>query len=817
MLPKNLLHTYQQYKTDTDTIAGWLATTAKRLGYVSESVSETKPKTARLKGKARKTAKDTSTQGRPTYTIQIKDFTALAGYIAEYKTPPVQVPPKLAALLDRTIATREWFSNEINPDLTEDQDKLQSDDRHSYFLGTLKSVRDILGPRYSKDHKTCKKSPKTTNDIVNLFENLELEEPSKAFEDAPDMVPTPPLVQDTDANYVAEVLNDIGEAFVTLHLLLADLHKLRAEVKAAWEGYKLGLVDLVAASITTNTAVDLARAMEDDLKDLFGKYGGTQRMIEIFYAAQCMAAGYPELYCERPDDDFNFHLYHLADQIYKPCFTILTAFSKLVQPNYLPEYKPNFYGTYDPKSNRSKKPNRDKYLEDKTLLLQLLPEFVVLCKGTERAPAEDEFTRGIRIMCDTKKVCLWLAFASTLFLDVHHTLRDQVDVGFSQLSGTAEYVRTTIKNTLDFHDGVVFENWPEQNNQFLRVFSDEIKHWVEDDPHRGAARQLGRKKLPEPNFFFRQHPWSCGLWKYFIQVQFQDLSITLANAWGSIMFCGHLYNALLQEKLLTKKWEDMMLCLMVQGHGNFFTGDPPRSPEQYLKHFGLALGASLASMTGRSRKGALTRSKRGPHSLKEKAAVLRTFRERYCERTPRFDLRAEDVESIIEHSNWEIELNEEDQAATLSKVSDPEPGEKKAALKKVTVAKMLGILRATMHAEMIELSFDYMLLHRFCWRLLRGLKEKFGDRLVQSYGNDYIEKEPQLPFIVGYIFMTATSTARFGGILKAKKKTAVVTSRLLTDAAEVVEGMIDAGAGKIVGTAMDRDFGVKYEVQEEED
>ena len=44
---------------------------------------------------------------------------------------------------------------------------------------------------------------------------------------------------------------------------------------------------------------------------------------------------------------------------------------------------------------------------------------MVFAKATERAPAEDEFVRGLRIFFKTKKIPLWLAFATTLFLDIH--------------------------------------------------------------------------------------------------------------------------------------------------------------------------------------------------------------------------------------------------------------------------------------------------------------------------------------------------------------------------------------------------------------
>ncbi|KAG8410933.1 hypothetical protein J3458_016498 [Metarhizium acridum] len=99
MLPDALISTYCEYKKDTDSIATWLASTAKLAGFPDHLLSST-CKTAgkangsggRLKGKARteakKKAKAPSTgtpqtqspalTSGPKYTIAIKDFIVLA-------------------------------------------------------------------------------------------------------------------------------------------------------------------------------------------------------------------------------------------------------------------------------------------------------------------------------------------------------------------------------------------------------------------------------------------------------------------------------------------------------------------------------------------------------------------------------------------------------------------------------------------------------------------------------------------------------------------------------------------------------------------
>ncbi|ODH49984.1 hypothetical protein GX48_03930 [Paracoccidioides brasiliensis] len=91
---------YLQYRADTDAVASWLATTARKCGFPVDLLTSS-PKcqthqqqsSQRLKGKTRKqaraTADDTgvtlSTPGAfklPTFTIAAKEFVSLAAYVA---------------------------------------------------------------------------------------------------------------------------------------------------------------------------------------------------------------------------------------------------------------------------------------------------------------------------------------------------------------------------------------------------------------------------------------------------------------------------------------------------------------------------------------------------------------------------------------------------------------------------------------------------------------------------------------------------------------------------------------------------------------
>jgi hypothetical protein len=212
---------------------------------------------------------------------------------------------------------RQWYSGAITgtPHLPDDLKKQKSDHQHAFFIGVLQNVREILTPRYSTSYIPPKQVPSSMNDIVNMFEHLDVEEPSGSFQQVPDAVTARPDPVDAESTFKAETLASQEEDFFAFYLLLSDFNKIRTEVKRTWEGYKQGLLDLVAVSITTNTAVDLARSLEDDCKHIFERQGGSDQMLAMYFHGQCLQNGTKESYKVRPRDEMNFTMYEVADSI----------------------------------------------------------------------------------------------------------------------------------------------------------------------------------------------------------------------------------------------------------------------------------------------------------------------------------------------------------------------------------------------------------------------------------------------------------------------------------------------------------------------
>ena len=86
------------------------------------------------------------------------------------------------------------------------------------------------------------------------------------------------------------------------------------------------------------------------------------------------------------------------------------------------------------------------------------------------------------------------------------------------------------------------------------------------------------------------------------------------------------------------------------------------------------------------------------------------------------------------------------------------------------------------------LRFDYFTFHLRCLDLLRTLRNVLDGKMRQYFGNDYLENETQLPFVIGYIFQVAHGTAILGEMTRMDDN---LTSLMMTRAAEVVKEYIE--------------------------
>ncbi|KAF4954859.1 hypothetical protein FGADI_4961 [Fusarium gaditjirri] len=274
MLSPAYMSIYQQYKADTDSIATWLANTAKEHGYDADGAAgAAAPDTEeKEEEKGKRKRQDPSTKK---YIIKVRDFEAMAKHVAE--TNAVEVPHRTAVALERGIWVRRSFSQKLTESGAR-RDR-RSDATHSHFVEVLEKVRGYLKPIMEAglfkpgdlDKKTKKTDDKTNNPAKGMFDVLNVYTPSEEFLNAPDITPTPT----PEMQYTVEEEVTWEDAFLAFAALLLDYDYLSQEIHSLWEKYARGKLDLAAVALATNTAFEFAHSMEMDIKKLMDKFGGT--------------------------------------------------------------------------------------------------------------------------------------------------------------------------------------------------------------------------------------------------------------------------------------------------------------------------------------------------------------------------------------------------------------------------------------------------------------------------------------------------------------------------------------------------------------
>lgn len=578
MLPESLVSSYRKYKSDTDRIGNWLVSTAKKYGYSADRLTASSlptakptPTSTRLEGKARKETKAAGspssiaplirTQPKKKYILAIKDFLPLAQHIASKTKGLIKKSSEFATTLDRAISLRQDHSR-FHDDNSPNDSVSATNKAHEYFIGILEGVREILQPRLHYEEREQHtldigeaKLPNNPVELNNMFARLNVEEPSDDFLNA-----SPPLRAsrstsrtDTDDYEVEQSLDDCEVSWAR-HAFITDMNRFRSFIRETWNLYNSGATTLEVAAITTNTTLDLALGLDEEYQKSYPT--SAIDLIQQFFDCQCTLHGEDPYFREQPEDPMNFRMYDVAEAAFISVYDLLDAFADGMTPGMFPTYKPGFFGTYNPSTDRSKKSGREKWQEDRIILLEILSDFFIINR-MRALPAEDEITRSLRPFMSTKVITFSVLMATQVFLDTHHILRVHISKGYQDLNRTRRYIETSIKSNFKFHEKLLSVDWPKQNDKSLEDLVQLQQDYVEVD-FLAAAKHKYHDPVPQIPFnLLKQHPVLCGTLSFSFKVQFREAGINFVNAWGSVTCAAHLYNAARREKLLNDdRWED---------------------------------------------------------------------------------------------------------------------------------------------------------------------------------------------------------------------------------------------------------------------
>lgn len=825
MLPSNLVSVYQQYKKDTDSVASWLATTAKACGYPADLLTTVGPV---------KRKKHNKKASQNKHIVAIKDFIPLAEFIAASKKPAAAVPESFVETINRVINVRSSFGSNLKEYGAEPS--AEASEKHSFFVGVLEQVRKALRPRMPvavAERARAEATPSSSGDAwITGFQALKVYEPSKEFLDAPDIQrPEPVTSSETKVVYEAEAAArlEFDDAIFAFALMIDELNKIRREIRNIWTGYRDGKFELAAAAVATNTAVDLARNLADEIDPLLRPHGGFWKIAQKFYFIIAATKGFFSLESmigANASLKFTFdpETYDIADNTFFGTYHMLDGFMAVLQPGRLPLFKPGHFGTYDPRSDRGRKTGPEKWQEDKILIMEVCTDLMTIIRTLPQWPVEDELLRGMKEMDETHKVPFYLVFSAQVYLDIHHLLRGRVGNGLQEMAHQTNMMRNDLKSHLTFHKNLKIKTWSTENEEIL-TNTEKMIAWLGEDPvHQVKVKEYRKSGIILPSdaqkyYLLTQSPVLAGLVLYHYRTLMYEIGITVANAWGSIAYSHHLYNALQREGLMHVSWPDMDIITSQLGESNFYVGGGdgavPKNAAAYFTKFCLQMGVTAAAFgdPSKRRPGMNIESKAGPRGIKYGASVSRMFADRYVRSVSAVQWTSDHVRDILSHSEWVFDTSADEDGTTCvgEKVDDPQKlkeirqGKTSVDAKgcRVSPEKLVRSLAWALQSESVELAFPYLVIHRFCWKMLRAVKQECDALLRGKYTPAYMENETELPFVVGYIFMANS------GIGEEPQD-----DRLLRAAAQVLNPFADS-VGKF-GVNLLGQMGFNIEFEEEE-
>ncbi|OBR02109.1 Ank-repeat protein mbp1 [Colletotrichum higginsianum IMI 349063] len=215
-------------------------------------------------------------------------------------------------------------------------------------------------------------------------------------------------------------------------------------------------------------------------------------------------------------------------------------------------------------------------------------------------------------------------------------------------------------------------------------------------------------------------PVLSGLFLFRLRTEMYDVGLAVANAWGSVTYTAHLYNALRGSRLLDGLWPDMEVMLTLLGDSGIWGGgggERPGTSMDCFHKFCLQMGISAAAFTGNRRRRPAIASRAGPRGIEEGAPVSSMFKAQVCsgagvEWTP--DL----LDDIVARSAYRQEGSIDNGDLIMAQIDDPQELRARAAGKGraadgLVPDELVATLVMALNCESLEMAFPYLMMHRW--------------------------------------------------------------------------------------------------------
>ncbi|CZT05260.1 uncharacterized protein RCO7_10896 [Rhynchosporium graminicola] len=708
---------YKRYKTDTSIFIKWLVDNGTQCGYKVTTSEDKHVEFIRTKS-----------------LVDIDELVPFANAIVASKKI-VRVPADIIRAGLRAISARKRSAAFFQRETSDEDEKKAADNRgHSHFIYLMETVLFTLQPRFASSAGAGSTAAKSSDTIVenleNRFATLAVEEPSE-----PKTGPAPKTEMQFYELRASQKDLKQEENLFALFCLFDDLDRMRSYVLKTWEQFKQGkesgeiLVDFPVSA---------------DYQDVLS--------FLIFRLAHKSAETGVEIEGKIAEN--------LREWIYVPAYTMLRKFCKVLVPESVPMMKRGHLGDYHRENDRTKLSKSQRSLEDLVVLMEILPEFCFIFKRKIDMFAADELTRGLGQFAITKEIPVWLVFATTIFLDIHHILRGKVELGFTELQTRTKMAKAQFDKYFELSRGLRKPDSWSTNELFFEQIRDQMSYFILNDaifPHKtetywqvfGCAPAEATEKF----YLYKRHPILCGIQAFAVILEVQQLGIVLNNGMGTVVFPAHFYNALKQNDASCASWPMMDEVIALHGAECMFVGGISTTIKDCFKQICLMLGYSPAQYAKNQRNPKPIVSKKGPRGLRATSPLTELFYQGLREPDGRMTVTLHNVEELLNDQARDADLAANPTAKKLR--------HEWATTKRLTSIQLLEALGTSIPQELPKLELDYFAMHAQSIGLLRRMKRDLDADYIRFFGSaNHIENESQLPNLGPWALMAAD---RFAG------------------------------------------------------
>nr|CAH0046424.1 unnamed protein product [Clonostachys solani] len=811
---KNIRSIYRQYKNDTDSLASWLASTARHHGYPldlsprNQGNTSTPNSTGRLKGKARREARNAAPSAAK-YIIPLHDFTQLANFIAK-KRPPVVIPSSLVSTIDRLINLRVGFAKLLARH--GQAFSSESEARHDYFVNILRGVRTILQPHPSPPGGA----------FLNRFSVLSVDEPSQGFLERfakeCDHAARPSQQADDPGVFEAGTQASEEELMFLCSSLLRDLNEIRSSIHPMWP-QKETTWDPAAFSISTNVAVSLGRGLIDEVEPLLEKAkGGSMFMMETMASVmEKTAKDTAELTPPVATGSLSGAMQEAVQRIRDPYFSSFSNSIRSLKAQHEAMtirdgfiISPRDADQIDLTRLPSVCSKEDWFDQDALRIEHYFCDMMLVLQTMGGFPVEDELFRAVKRYKNTSKVSMSLVFAFQIFLDISHLTEESFPSRFEQAKTEMENSLCDVEECSLVIKGLVHVS-PDECRAALANLDGvraHVKSFTDDKVFQEKKRISKVTDYDPPESvrhrIFRYSPLLCGLYLFFFRACFS--TIALRDDPAPFIACAHIYHALQREQLLNCCWSDMDTAIALLGDNSFWMGGKrPETRFDYWKAILLQSGVSPSwfsknTRPNTSRPSGSTSNRRPVYS---KASTSLDF--------PMDTIRPYESLRSMTHAMPGAATDREEFVWTPAEVKTLlvgrsgavrhgwrehrflESNEDDSPSSRGLLASMLSF---KLYNETMDLGFPFLRLHRQSRTLLKALHETF--KPISPPGSELLMQKENLPSVIVAIF-------------QLWNRPGPECNEALAKAAEVINKYLSAGEGRACVSAS-AEAGLPFEV-----